>query len=100
MRLEKVFHSLKTSPFFVDLGIPTFVSVCIPPARRLCELNDQTPAFSPHPLPILLLLPSPVKDSSSALFSQGLSSNAKVLFKYKPDPCLDLTMHTPIPPLV
>lgn len=57
MRLEVAFHSLKTSPFFVDLGIPTFVSVCIPPARRLCELNDQTPAFSPHPLPILLLLP-------------------------------------------
>lgn len=51
MRLEKVFHSLKTSPFFIDLGIPTFVSVCIPPARRLCELNDQTPPSAPTHFP-------------------------------------------------
>lgn len=56
MRMKRVLHFLKISPFLINLGIPTLMSVCMPPTRGFHELNH-TQALSPNPLPKLLLLP-------------------------------------------
>ena len=62
MRLKRVLHFMKTSPLHINLGILTLMSVCTCPPRGFHELNHHTQAFSPHPLPVLLLLSSPAKD--------------------------------------